>query len=65
MLIVGVTAGVFIWKQCRRRKFEFAALSSHASHCGCGSNPNSIGPKQTVQFRARKGERPVVLIKNL
>jgi len=58
LLIVGVTALLFILSKWRRKKSVL-----HETHCGCNSGPQ-IGPKQTIQFRARKGERPQVIIKN-
>jgi hypothetical protein len=63
LLIVAVTAGLFLWRNLRRKKFSFAK----DTHCGCssGSAPlGAIGPKQTIQFRAKKGERPTVVLKN-
>jgi hypothetical protein len=58
LLIVGVTALFFAASKLRRKKF---ALKE--THCGCGSGPQ-IGPKQTIQFRARKGERSQIILKN-
>jgi len=58
LLIVGVTAFLFLANKRRRGKF---ALKE--THCGCGSGPQ-IGPRQSIQFRARKGERSQIVIKN-
>jgi len=61
LLIVGATAGVFLWMKVRPRKFSF----ERDTHCGCSSGGTpGIGPKQSITFRARKGERPQVLVKN-
>jgi hypothetical protein len=58
LLIVSMTAGAFVWCKTHRRKFSF----EKDTHCGCSSTP--IGPRQTVTFRARKGQRAEVLVKN-
>ena len=59
LLIVASTAGLFLWSKLRKKKFSF----EKDTHCGCG-NGNQIGPAQTIQFKARKGERPQVVIRN-
>jgi len=59
LLIVGVTALCFVWNRWWRRK----NMSLKDTHCGCNSAPQ-LGPKQSIQFKARKGERPQVIIKN-
>ena len=58
LLIVGSTAVAFVWHKSRSRKFSF----EHDTHCGCNTAP--IGPQQRMTFRARKGERAQVIIKN-
>jgi hypothetical protein len=58
LLIVGVTALCFVVKKFWRQKFHLKE-----THCGCGSAPR-IGPKQSIQFHARKGERAKIIIKN-
>jgi hypothetical protein len=58
LLIVGVTVLLFLASKWRRKKF---ALKQ--THCGCGSGPQ-IGPAQSIQFHARKGERSQIIIKN-
>jgi hypothetical protein len=58
LLIVGVTALCFLWNRWRPKK---ANLKD--THCGCSSAPQ-LGPKQSIQFKARKGERPQVIVKN-
>jgi hypothetical protein len=57
LTIVGVTAGVFLRGRFGHRKFSF----ERNTHCGCsGAGPV---PQHSVIYRARKGERPQVLIK--
>jgi hypothetical protein len=58
LLIVGATAGAFLWNKTRGKRDPFA----REGHCGCGSA--QIGPRQSVSFRARKGERSRVVIRN-
>ena len=60
LLIVAMTVGLFAWSKFRRKKFSFG----NDTHCGCSSEIPPIGPTQTIQFRARKGERPTVVLKN-
>jgi hypothetical protein len=59
LLIVGVTACVFIWNKARRRQFSL----KHDTPCGCGS-AGDLGAKQTIRFSARKGDRPRIIVKN-
>ena len=58
LMVVGVTAGIMLYRRFRPRKFAFA----HATHCGCSSAGRS-NPGNTVVFRARRGERPQILFK--
>ncbi len=58
LLIVSATAAAFVWKKTRGKKFSF----EKDTHCGCSTA--QIGPPQSVTFRARKGERCQVIIKN-
>ena len=61
LLIVGCTAGLFLWSKFRKKKFSFGK----DTHCGCASSGGRpIGPAQTIQFKARKGERPQVVVRN-
>ena len=60
LLIVACTAGLFIWSKLRRKSFTF----EKDTHCGCSSGGKQIGPAQTIQFKARKGERPQVVVRN-
>lgn len=62
LLIVACTAAIFLWSKFRKKKFSF----EKETHCGCSTSAplGQIGPAQTIQFRARKGERPQVIVKN-
>jgi hypothetical protein len=65
LLIVAGTAAAFLWNRMRPKKFSF----EKDTHCGCSSPGQAnaraaIGPAQTIQFRARKGERPSIIVKN-
>ena len=59
LLIVSATAAAFAWTRFRRkRKFDFA----RDTHCGCGSS-HQAGASGSIVYRARKGERPQVIVK--
>lgn len=58
LMIVGVTAALLIWGRRRRRRFNLA----RDTHCGC-SVAGSVPNPGSMVFRARKGERPRVLLK--
>jgi hypothetical protein len=58
LTVVGITAGIMVYRRVRPRKFALA----RATHCGCSSAGRS-NPANTVVFRARRGERPQVLFK--
>jgi len=58
LAIVGIAAGALLWSRFRPRKFSF----HRDTHCGCSAGSQS-GPQQSIVFRARKGERPQVLVK--
>jgi hypothetical protein len=58
LLIVGATAFIFLWARLRRRKFSF----EKDTHCGC-SRPQSLSAPQSIVFKARKGERKQILVK--
>jgi len=61
LLIVGGTAGVFAWRALRPKRIAF----NKGGHCGCASpGGESIGPKQSIRFEQRKGERPRVVVQN-
>jgi hypothetical protein len=58
LLIVAAAAALMARSKFRRRRFSFA----RDTHCGCagaGRRPQS----GSIVFRARKGERPEVLVK--
>ena len=56
--IVTLTAGAFLWSRLRPRRFNF----QQQTHCGCGS-PSQSASRPSIIFRARKGERPQVIVK--
>ena len=56
--IVGMTAGLFVWNRFRPRKFSL----TKDTHCGC-SSPAETARGSSMVFRARRGERPQVLVK--
>jgi len=58
LTIVGLTATIFLWNRFRSK--QSGALC--AGHCGCSSKPGSSS-KESILFRARKGERPEILIR--
>lgn len=58
LLIVAVTAGLFILPRLRPRRFNF----EHDTHCGCSSKSNGAAP-QSVIFRARKGQRSEIIVR--
>ena len=58
LVIVAATAGLLLWGRFRRRKFSF----QRDTHCGCSAVPSSA-PQSSIVFRARKWERPEVLVK--
>jgi hypothetical protein len=57
LAVVGVTSGLFIWSRFRPRRFSF----ERDTHCGCGRAASA--PGHSVVYRARKGERPEVIVK--
>ena len=59
LLIVAATAGTFVWARFRRRKFSL----ERDTHCGCAS-PGGAASKGSIVFRARKGERPQIIVKS-
>jgi hypothetical protein len=56
--IVTATALVFAGRRLRRRKFSL----QRDTHCGCSANAVT-SPPPSIIFRARKGERPQVVVK--
>ena len=59
LVIVGAAAALLLRARFRPRKFSF----ERDTHCGC-STAGGNAPQQSIIFRARKGERPQVLIKS-
>ena len=59
LMIVGVTAGLFIRAWLRRRKFRF----DRDTHCGCAAAGKEEG-QPSIVFHARKGERPKIIVKS-
>ena len=58
-LLIVVSAGVLLLGgRLRRRRFSF----QRDTHCGCAA-VHSPAPQSSIVFRARKGERPEVLVK--
>jgi len=58
LLIVASAVGLLVWGRLRRRRFNFA----RDTHCGC-STAGAAASQQSIVFRARKGERPQILMK--
>jgi hypothetical protein len=58
LVIVGTAAALLLRTRFRPRKFSF----QRDTHCGC-STSGSAAPQHSIVFRARKGERPQILIK--
>ena len=56
--IVGTAAGLLVRSKVRPRKFSLA----RDTHCGC-SSPSQASPRSTMVFRARRGERPQIVVK--
>ena len=58
LVVVASAAGLLLGSRFRRRKFSF----ERDTHCGCVAAPVS-SPQSSIIFRARKGQRPEVLVK--
>jgi len=56
--IVAITAGLLVRSRFQRRKFSF----ERDTHCGCAASGSSTR-QGSIVFRARKGQRPEVLVK--
>jgi len=59
LLLVAVTAGLFIHAKTRRRPFSF----TRDTHCGCSST-TAKGTKGSIVFSARKGQRSTIFVKS-
>jgi hypothetical protein len=58
-LVIVVSAAVMlVGSNFRRRRFSF----ERDTHCGCAGVPES-SPQSSIVFRARRGQRPEVLVK--
>jgi hypothetical protein len=57
--IVGVTVLLLFGRKLRRRKFDF----QRDTPCGCSGAGSSLRNQGTVTFRARKGQRPEIIVK--
>jgi hypothetical protein len=58
LAIVATAAAMLAAGKLRRPKFSFARVT----HCGC-SAVHQTSPGNSIIFRARKGERPQVVVK--
>jgi len=59
LAIVLATVVVLLWSRFRRRKFNVERSAS----CGCGCAASHPAPQSSILLRARKGERPEMIIK--
>jgi len=59
LVIVGATVGAFVWGRVRRRHRRFSF--ERDTHCGCSNDDASSAP--SVVYRARKGERPEIVVR--
>lgn len=59
LTIVGVTAVAMAWSKLRPRKFSF----QRDTHCGSCCAAHREAPQHSIVFRARKGERPQMIVK--
>lgn len=55
LLVVAATAGVFLWRRLRPRKFQF----HRDAGCGCATAANAPG----LVVQGRRGEAPQVTLK--
>jgi hypothetical protein len=58
LAIVGATAAILLWHGLSRRRFRF----KRGMQCGCGF-VSGTARRSSIVYRARKGERPRVLVK--
>jgi hypothetical protein len=58
LVIVAAAAAGLLWAKFRKRKFNF----HRDTHCGCAT-PDQSTTHQSIIFRARKGERPQIIVK--
>ena len=58
LLIVAAAAFLLLRPKFQRRKFSFA----RDTHCGC-SGSGHARPQHSIIYRARKGERPEIIVR--
>jgi hypothetical protein len=58
LFIVVLAAALLLGRKFRRQSFSF----QRDTHCGCAAVPQTA-PQGSIVFRARKGQRPEVLVK--
>jgi hypothetical protein len=58
LAVVASAAVLLLESKFRRRKYSF----ERDTHCGCAAVQES-SPQSTIVFRARRGERPRVLVR--
>jgi hypothetical protein len=58
LVIVASAAVMLAGSKFRRRKFSF----ERGTHCGC-AGVEASSPQSSIVFRARKGQRPEVVVK--
>jgi hypothetical protein len=56
--IVAGTVAIFVRSRVRRGKAKLPC----GSHCGCGHS--ATAPRESITYRARKGERPQIIVKS-
>lgn len=56
LIIVATTASLLLWQKFRPRKFNF----QRDTHCGCSAGGS--GPRESITYRARKGERARIVV---
>jgi hypothetical protein len=59
LVIVGATTGAFVWGRIRRRYRRFSL--ERDTHCGCSKGEPASAA--SVIYRARKGERPEIVVR--
>lgn len=57
LVIVAAAGALLVGSRLRRRKFSF----ERDTHCGCAIP--SASPQSSIVFRARKGQRPEVVVR--
>lgn len=58
LTVVAATAALLLWGRFRPRRGSF----SKASHCGCAT-PSLTAQAPIITYHARKGQRPVVIVR--